>query len=154
MIDNIFYTCSVSGHREVKKDLDETVLRNIFTKLIKNGKINTFLIGMAIGFDTICFKILEEIRKTEKIKIVAVIPCKNQDYNFNVQQKLEYDRMLSSADEKFLVSEEYKKGCMQKRNRYLVDNSSVLVAYVRKEKGGAVYTKNYALKKGVPIIEV
>lgn len=154
MIDFNFYTCAVSGHRQVDSSLNVNNLKNIFIKLIKEGKIKNFLIGMAVGFDTICFNILEEIKKTEDIKIIAVIPCEKQDINYSDAQKKEYARMLNVADEKIYVSKKYTKYCMLKRNRYLIDNSSVVIIYERKEKSGTSYTKNYAIKKGVPIIRV
>lgn len=154
MIDFNFYTCAVSGHRQVDNTLDVERLKNIFISLIKEANIRTFLIGMAVGFDTICFNVLEEIKKTEDIKIIAVIPCENQDINYSDTQKKEYARMLNVADEKIYVSKKYTKYCMLKRNRYLIDNSSVVIIYERKEKSGTSYTKNYAIKKGVPIIKV
>lgn len=147
------YTCAVSGNRIVGEDLDVKKLKEIFIKLIINRDINTFLVGMAVGFDTICFKALLELKKTFKFKLVAVIPCENQDYNYNKTQKEEYKNMLEFADEKVYTGKEYTKNCMFIRNRYLVDNSSVLVVYSRKKTGGTVYTKNYALKNCVPIIE-
>ena len=154
MMSNKNYTASVSGNRTLLKDFNKDKLKETFIKLIKIANVNTFLVGMAVGFDTVCFNVLEEIRKTENIKIIACIPCENQDYNFSFAQKKEYNRMLLSSDEKIYLGKEYTKACMLKRNRYLVDNSSVLVVYSRKETGGTVYTKNYALKKGVPIIEI
>jgi uncharacterized phage-like protein YoqJ len=154
MMSNKNFTASVSGNRTLLKDFNINKLKETFNKLIKIANINTFLVGMAVGFDTVCFNVLEEIRKTEDIKIVACIPCENQDYNFSLAQKKEYNRMLLSSDEKIYIAKEYTKACMLKRNRYLVDNSSVLVVYSRKDTGGTVYTKNYALKKGVPIIEL
>ncbi len=154
MMSNKNYTCAVSGNRVVQKDLDKNRLKEIFIKLITNAKINTFLVGMALGFDTICFNVLETLKSEYDIKIVACIPCRTQDYNFNKKQKEEYDRMLSVADEKIYVSNEYNNTCMFKRNRFLVDNSSIIVVYSRKKTGGTIYTKNYALKNGVPIIEI
>jgi uncharacterized phage-like protein YoqJ len=154
MMSNKNFTASVSGNRTLLKDFNINKLKETFNKLIKIANINTFLVGMAVGFDTVCFNVLEEIRKTEDIKIVACIPCENQDYNFSLAQKKEYNRMLLSSDEKIYIAKEYTKACMLKRNRYLVDNSSVLVVYSREDTGGTVYTKNYALKKGVPIIEL
>lgn len=154
MMSNKNYTCAVSGNRTVGKDFDVNKLKDVFIKLIINRDINTFLVGMALGFDTICFKTLEELKKTFNIKIIACIPCENQNYNYSVEQSKEYYRMLSVADEKIYTGKEYTKTCMFKRNRYMVDNSSVLVTYSRKKTGGTVYTKNYAIKSCVPIIEI
>ena len=43
---------------------------------------------------------------------------------------------------------------MHKRNRHLVDNSSVCVCYLNKENGGTAYTVRYAGKKGLEIINL
>ena len=48
---------------------------------------------MAVGFDTVCFQILEEIRRLLPIKIIACIPCEHQDQKFSFKQQKEYKRM-------------------------------------------------------------
>lgn len=58
------------------------------------------------------------------------------------------------ADKVVYVSQIYTKGCMHKRNRYLVDNSSVCVCYLTENKGGTAYTVNYASSKDKMIINV
>ena len=146
-------TVCVSGHRELGRDLDKTKLKVIFENLIING-IDTFLIGMAIGFDTLCFQILEQFRKTKNIKIIACIPCLSQADKFDFEQKKEYDRLLSVADEKIVLSDKYTPYCMQNRNKFMVDNSACVVCYLNKEKGGTYNTVKYAEKKGVPIINI
>ena len=88
---------ALTGHRKVDNTLDITELKNVFLRLIEVGYEN-FLIGMAIGFDTIAFNILEEIRKEKDIKLIACIPCPEQSKYFDYNQKKEYDRMLASAD--------------------------------------------------------
>lgn len=145
--------CAVTGHRVIQKNFDKNKLRDNFIKLIDAG-YNTFLIGMALGFDTLCFNILEELRKNNDIKIIACVPCKNQDYKFNVTQEKEYRRMLSQADEIVYTEEEYSSKCMQKRNEYMVDNSSCIVAYLKRNFGGTANTVKYAGKKGIYIINI
>ena len=145
--------CAVTGHRVMEKTFKITPLKNIFYNLIEKG-FDTFLIGMALGFDTLCFKVLEKIREEKNIKIIACVPCKSQSDKFTFKQKAEYDRMLSVADAVFYVSVEYDENCMQRRNMFMVDNSSALISYKRRDFGGTANTVNYALKKQVPIIEV
>lgn len=43
---------------------------------------------------------------------------------------------------------------MFRRNRYLVDNSSICIAYLTKNKGGTAYTVDYAKKLGVTVINI
>jgi len=52
------------------------------------------------------------------------------------------------------VSPSYTRGCMQLRNRYMVDRADTLIAYVKRDSGGSAYTKRYAIKKGLTIIDV
>ena len=137
------HTCAVTGHRTLSGDFDEVKTENIFISLIEQG-YNNFLIGMAIGFDTACFKILEKIRNTKPIKITACIPCISQATKFTFRQRVEYEKMLLSADDKIYVCKEYNSRCMFLRNMFMVDNASVLVAYLNKDKGGAFNTVNYA----------
>lgn len=146
-------TCAITGHRVLEKGFNKEKVREIFIKLFQAG-FDTFLIGMALGFDTECFKILEDLKKENKIFLIACVPCKTQSYRFTKEQKNEYDRMLSVADEVVLVSEEYSKTCMQKRNQYMVDNCSVLLAYLRRDFGGTKNTVNYAIKRQVQIIKI
>ncbi len=145
-------TCAVTGHRVLQKDFDRNKLKEVFLKLIEGG-IDTFLVGMAIGFDTECFLVLQEIREKKDIKIIACIPCEKQALKFSEKEKKLYYKMLDSADEKVLISKEYTAYCMMKRNMYMVDNSSVLVCYLRKNLGGTKNTVAYAKKSGKMIIE-
>ena len=146
-------TCAVTGHRNLGFDFDKSLLKASVLEVINKG-VDTFLVGMAVGFDSVCFKVLEDIRKQKNIKIIACIPCKNQDINFTQSQKIEYKKMLNSADEQVLVSEEYTPGCMFKRNRFMVDNSNYLICYLRSSSGGTIYTVNYAQKLGKNIIKL
>lgn len=142
---------ALTGHRVLEKTFDKKKIEDIFNKLIEKG-FDTFLVGMALGFDTVCFHILEEIRKQKSIKIIACIPCLTQAERFNLSQKKEYDKMVQSADEKVVLSKEYTRTCMQKRNEFMVDNCSVLVSYLKRDFGGTKNTVDYARKNSVPII--
>ena len=43
---------------------------------------------------------LSNIKQEKQIKLIACIPCENQDYKFSVEQKQEYKNMLSVANTK------------------------------------------------------
>ena len=142
------YTMAVTGHRKIKDEVSIEALTSIFEGAIYSG-YDTFLIGMAVGFDTLCFKVLTEIRKKKNIRIIACIPCEKQDLKFSEKQKKEYAKMLELADEKIVLSKEYTPYCMMNRNRFMVDNCSLLLAYIRENKGGTKSTVDYAERKGI-----
>ncbi len=153
LIFNINKTCAVTGHRKVNDDLDLENLKEVFIKQINNG-YDTFLIGMALGFDTICFEILYSLKKEYDIKLIACVPCENQSRGFPLEDKNKYFKMLDVANEVIFVSKDYNRWCMFKRNRFMVDNSSLLVAYLREDKGGTKNTVEYAERKKIEIIYV
>ena len=86
-------------------------------------------------------------RKYKNIRLIACIPCYNQEKNFSLQDKKRYAKILKKADEQILLSETYYKGCMQKRDKYMADNADILIAYLKKPTGGTAFTVNYFTKK-------
>ena len=146
-------TICVSGHRFIGNDLKKERVEGFLRKFIEKG-FNTFLIGMALGFDTLCFQILERLREENNIKIIACIPCPSQPKRFNQKQKEEYFRLLSIADDKVVLSDEYTPYCMQKRNQFMVDNSFAVLCYLNRNSGGTFNTVEYAKKQNVFVINV
>ena len=144
---------AVTGPRNLKYGVDKEKLEKTFESLIISGK-NTFLVGMARGFDTYCFYILYDLKKRYDIQIIACVPCIDQPSKFNETDKELYRHFLSVADDKILIRERYSSSCMHERNRFMVDNSTTLVAYLREDKGGTYSTVNYAKEKNVEIIYV
>ncbi len=145
--------CAFTGHRRIPYSFEISLLKEAINQALERG-YDTFLVGMALGFDTIAFQTLEKIREESDIKIVACIPCKDQDLKFNGTQKKEYSRMVNSADYRIVLNEKYDDGCMMERNRFMVDNSSLLIAYQTQNFGGSYATVKYALTRGVEVIKL
>jgi uncharacterized phage-like protein YoqJ len=145
--------CAVTGHRSLEKDFSLENLKQIFIKLIDAG-FDTFLVGMALGFDIECFKVLTQLKEKYSIKTIACIPCETQTYKFTIEQKEIYDKLLDTADQTILVSKNYTSYCMMKRNKFMVDNCSLLVSYLRRDFGGTYNTVEYAKKQSIQILNV
>ncbi len=144
-------TCAFTGHRNVGKDLDIKKLSTLIESLIKRGK-HTFLNGMARGFDLISAQCVLDLKRFyPDVKLIACVPCPQQDKYFNEEDKKSYAYVLENCDEVKLISNKYYKSCMLTRNRFMVDNSSVLIAYDRGEDGGTDYTLDYAKNKNIEI---
>lgn len=149
---DILTTCSFTGHRILKKDFNSEKLFNVIEKIIESG-YRTFLVGMAWGFDLKVFETLLNF-KNKNIDIIACVPCENQERYFKNSEKEKYLEYLKKADKVVYVSDKYFDGCMQKRNRYIVDNSSILVAYLYSNIGGTKNAVSYAQKQGKNIIYI
>ncbi len=63
-----------------------------------------------------------------------------------------YYYLKEHADKFVYTSKTYFKGCMQVRNRHLVNNSSV--CYLTKKIGGTFSTVKYAYSKGLDIYNI
>ncbi len=47
------------------------------------------------------------------------------------------------------MAEHYTQDCMFRRNRHLIDHSSVCICYLTRSSGGTAYTVDYARRKGI-----
>lgn len=147
-------TCAFTGHRAVNGDLDLQLFKDCVKGFIEQG-YDCFLCGMAMGFDLIAADTVLNLKEEYgHIKLVACVPCPNQERYFPEEEKIRYGRILSLCDSVINVSGHYYKGCMHTRDRFMVDNSSVLIAYERSNSGGTHYTTTYAhsLNKKICII--
>ena len=150
-------TVCFTGHRTIpmlKKWKIEKKLKDTLETLIEEGYCY-FGAGGALGFDTIAAQTVLNLKKKHpEIKLILVLPCKNQTRGWDEKDISAYESIIEQADKVVYTQEHYDRGCMFKRNRHLVDNSSVCVAYLSEEKGGTAYTVNYANQKGVKVINI
>ena len=158
-------TCCFSGYRPGKLPWkeDETDQRCIALKIklydiaesLYNAGIRHFICGMANGSDMyFCEEVLKLRDDREGITVEAAIPCEEQASKWDEKTRSRYFRLVSECDYETMVSHRYTKDCMLKRNIYMVDNSSVLVAVYDGKLGGTMHTVNYAKKCGLEIIEI
>lgn len=152
---NPLKTCCFTGHRVIKNADMPIVCQNlkkIMAELIDDG-FDTFIAGGALGFDTIAAtQVLNFKQQYKHLRLILALPCKNQAARWNASQIKLYNSIISRADEVIYTSENYTSGCMLKRNRFMVDNSSAVIAYLTRPSGGTAYTVNYALDKNIRLI--
>lgn len=143
-------TASITGHRpkflpwgynENKKCCSnfKDKIEKVFEDAIKYG-IDTFLTGVAEGFDMIGAEILFDLRKVHNIKVIAVVPCLGQELSWKLSQQTRYKNILSLCDDVIVLSKEYYDGCMIDRNKYMVQSSSVCIACFNGKLGGTYKT--------------
>ena len=138
--------CAFTGHRELGEDFSARKLKKEIKKRMEED-VEIFFNGMASGFDLLAAEyVLALKKKFENVKLIACIPCPEQDKYFSKEDKIRYSKILKKADEVNVLSESYYRGCMQKRNRFMVDRADLLIAYCNKEEGGTAYTVKYFKK--------
>ena len=150
-------TCCFTGYWIITNEKKKTIFdktREVVVSLIEKG-VRFFGVGGAIGYDTIAAHVILSLKeKYPFIKLIVVCPCKNQDLKWNEVDKRVYRDILNSADKVVILSDIYYDGCMQARNRHLVDNSKYCVCYLERKRGGTYWTATYAQKKDREIIKI
>lgn len=124
-------------------------VRNEIEFAISNG-YRHFISGMALGFDMICAEIVLELKEIYPyITLECAIPYKGQSNMWSEIYKKRYNNILLQADKVRCIYTHFVRGCMHERNRYMVNNSSMIIALYSGLSGGTKYTLNYALKQGL-----
>jgi uncharacterized phage-like protein YoqJ len=114
-----------------------------------------FLCGMARGCDLYFCEIVLAFRETHPdVTVEAAIPCPTQTDTWPEKERRRYQQLLNNCDFSTMVSAVYSSGCMQRRDRYMVDHASLLIAAFDGSAGGTRYTVEYALKQGISILDI
>ena len=150
-------TCCFTGHRKIeeceienlKKRLNQTV-----KLLIKKGYL-CFVVGGALGFDTLAAQTVLSLKKDyPTLLLIVVAPFIGQSDRFPPHDKDVYDEIKSQADHYIALRQNYQRGCMMERNKKMVDISSCCVAYLKNSKSGTAFTVRYAKKKDMKIVDL
>ena len=71
------------------------------------------------------------------------------------QNSKRYDHILAKADKVIVLSDTYYKGCLLRRNDFMLQHSNFVIAYYDgKQKGGTYYTCREARKRGMTVVNL
>ena len=164
-MENIDKSCCFTGYRLEKIGFDfndscpqyRQLLSRIATstaEMIEKGCVR-FYTGMAMGFDIIAAEHIALIKKlNHSIKLIAVIPFKDQAKNWPKEWTARYFALLDECDEIITLEDEYRIWAYEQRNRYMVDHSQYVLTYYDGKKGGTANTVKYAIKKNREILNI
>ena len=110
-----------------------------------------FISGMARGGDLYFAEAVLELREQyPDVLLECARPCESQSSRWTREERQRYDGILDRCNYETMVQHTYDRGCMMRRNRYMVDHSSRIIAlYDGVPKGGTAQTLAYALRKGL-----
>lgn len=164
--ENTVKKCCFTGYRPSKLPIDVSVknkqyndFENSITKAILElveQNCSVFYTGMAMGFDMLCAECVLLLRKIYKspLKLICAIPFKEQSDYFTTEWKERYNYILNECDEVVILSDKYFKGCYQKRNKFMVDNSDYVMTWFDGKPGGTKNTVDYAIKQNRYILNL
>ena len=140
--------CCFTGHRRIPEQEMLWVRRRLREEILDLAQkgVDTFLTGGALGFDTLAAQEVLRMRAMglPSLKLVLALPYMNQEAQWSQRDAAVYRTLLRQADNVVYTSQEYHRGCLFQRNRYLVDHSAYCVCYLLQERTGTSYTAQYA----------
>ncbi len=158
-------TCCFSGHRpqHLPWGVNEADPRCVALKSELSARLKgiydagyrRFLCGMAIGCDMYYAEAVLALREEHPdVELEAVIPCGSQPDRWTVGQRRRYNRILDRCDKVTVLQIGYSPDCMSRRNRCMVDRSSLLLAVYGGHPGGTMSTILYAQEQELPVVTI
>lgn len=138
--------CSFFGHSDCPKEVEGMVEKEI-ERLIVEESVTEFIVGDKGCFDMYVLKVLRRLKEKYNIKysvILSYLPAKRENEHYTWEETW-FPDCLEKTPRKFAIS---------KRNKWMVDNSDVVITYVHSNISRALIYKEYAEKKGIRVINI
>lgn len=146
-----------TGHRDLSSQQTELAakkLREAIDLLISLGATD-FYAGGALGFDTLAARaVVARKNSGANIKLHLLLPFPGQDKGWSQSNKSAYHAIIGMADSVKYSHEKYVPGVYHLRDRAIVENADVIVAFLSKESGGTAYTVSLAEKLDRKVINL
>ena len=162
-MDERAITCCFTGHRPSRlpwgtneNDPRCTALKaELAARLegIYQAGYRRFLCGMALGCDMYFAQaVLSLRRKYPDVTLEAAIPCGTQPEKWPLALRRKYNQLLDQCDTVKVLQIHYTPDCMMKRNRYMVDHASLLLACFDGRPSGTMNTIVYAQRQALKVL--
>ena len=145
-------TCTFAGHREPVSKRDVLAIPSSLAlaigRMLKADDEFRFYFGGMGWLDEISLREAWYARRETRGKRIELILV--QPYERKVAGQQLYDEIL--LPEELLTL--HPKAAIPARNRWLIEHSDHLIAYIRRETGGASATLRYARERGIDVINL
>ena len=138
-------TVTFFGHKDTPKEIEPT-LRTTLVDLIENHGATEFYVGNNGNFDTMVRRQLENLSQTYPITyniVLAYLPTKKSEYDDYTNTI--YPEGIETIPKRFAISY---------RNKWMVEQSDIVITYVARTYGGAWQFKGMAERQRKTVIEL
>ena len=158
------HTCCFTGHRTERlpwgpdeQDPRCLDLKNALDRALDRAYAagyRHFISGMARGSDLYFCEAVLALRQTRPgVTLEAAIPYEGQADRWSETDRRRWALLLAQCDYETVIQHHYSAGCLARRNRYMVDRSSLLLAvYDGTPRGSTGSTLLYAMQQKVPAV--
>lgn len=150
-------SCFFTGHRIIPSAHRDLLMKQTRIEaewLIRNRGVRDFIAGGARGYDTLAaMQILRLRGQYPGIKLHLYLPCRDQSAKWSEADRELWQRTAENADEvRYITDSNYVTGCMQLRNRAMVNDALYGIAYLMRGRSGTYKTVELARENGRVLI--
>ena len=136
------------GHADTPDEV-KPLLEATIREMIEQGGATMFYVGDKGKFDNMARKTLRKLtQEYPHVRygvVMAYMPGKKPEFDYEDRSDTIFPEGLERAHPRYAIAS---------RNRWMVENSDVVVAYVSRQFGGAARFKEMAEKKGKLIVNL
>lgn len=140
--------CTFFGHSNAPRDL-EPKIREAIERLIVENQADCFYVGNNGSFDYMVHKVLRELAtEYQHIRysvVLAYMPQGKDELGIFDYSDTIYPEGLEDVHPRYAIC---------KRNEWMIEQSDIVVTYVKHDYGGANRYKQLAIRKAKRIIEL
>lgn len=140
-----FYKCTFFGHRDAPPGIKSS-LRQVILDLIERQGVKQFYVGNHGSFDVMARTLLAEFELTHRIhyEVVLAYMPKKEDPLYDPNHTV-LPEGIEAVPPRFAI--EY-------RNKWMIDQSDIVITYVHRSFGGAAKFKKLAEKRNKMVIQI
>ena len=145
------FTVSLFGHRDISdpRDFEERLFRTV-TELLRKKDYVTFLLGRNGDFDIYAASVIKRAQRElgyKNAEVVCVLPYANKNSEY-------YERYYDGVIIPECVEKIHPKNAIKTRNRWMVEQSELVICFVKRHSGGAYLALKYGEKLGKRVVNI
>ena len=138
-------SCTFLGHGNTSEDV-KPLIKQVIVNLIEKEDVNNFYVGNHGNFDRWVYWVLKELsQEYNNINYAVVLAYLSNKKEDVIYKKTIYPEGIELTPKKFAISF---------RNKWMINNSDIVVAYVSHSYGGAAQFLKYAKNHNKKIINI
>ena len=151
--------CCFTGHRGLPGGEEYYRLRDRTEAAIRRAYADgyrRFLAGGALGFDMLAAALVCSLRDSEfpDMRLELILPCRDQADRWSPRDRERYAAMKAAADSTVILADVYFDGVMHMRNRALLEEATLCIAYMRSPASGTGSTVALARRRGISVVNL
>lgn len=112
---------------------------------------DTFITGMQRGIDLWAGEAVLSLMDRHSLRIICALPYEGFGRDFTGIDRWTFERIAEAAAASAVICPRYNKDCMALRNKFMVENSSRLIAAMGDDRSGTGQTLRHAINARLDI---